>query len=78
MSSSENRISLFFTSLILSSSIRMSYSSDSESHTKHSEEEWNPVLHKISVVIVISELELNIVQPITSGTVKGRQKQFGV
>lgn len=56
----------------------MSYSSDSESHTKHSEEEWNPVLHKISVVIVISELELNIVQPITSGTVKGRQKQFGV
>lgn len=56
----------------------MSYSSDSESHTKHNEEEWNPVPHKILVVIVISELELNIVQPITSATVKGRQKQFGV
>lgn len=35
----------------------MSYTPDSKSHTKHNEKEWNPIHHKILLVIIISESE---------------------
>lgn len=66
--------SLFWLFCLL---LRMSYTPDSKSHTKHNGKKWNSIHHKVLLVIIIPDSERTRLQLITSIESKCRYNVIG-